>query len=51
MKKVLDTTFEKQIFAAVRSAIEEVGGDVIKAGPFFGIQEGRQQKHHLEKAA
>lgn len=51
MKNFLDEEFEKQIFAAVKSAVGEVGLDAIKAGPFFGIKEAGPRAQSLGKAA
>lgn len=35
----LEATF---VHAAVKAALEEVGLDVIKAGPFFGLGEAKK---------
>lgn len=37
-------TFEEKIFAAVLAAVEAVGLDAIRKGPFFGIGESRGER-------
>jgi hypothetical protein len=51
MTNVFGDKFAAQVFQAVKSAIETVGFDTIKAGPFFGIQETPTRNVILQKAA